>query len=70
VTTESLAGAPSSLALALAREAFREFPACFWTRAPHAPLETRDDVALVIERLRRHGSSSAWRAARKIEQCL
>ncbi|MDO8677682.1 MAG: hypothetical protein Q7R30_03855 [Acidobacteriota bacterium] len=57
-------------ALMLARDALRDFPACFWTREPHAPLETREDVALVVRRLRQQGPASAWRAAVEVERCL
>lgn len=57
-------------ALALARAALHDHPECFWTRAPHAPLESREDVVLVARRLRQHGSSAAWRRAREIELCL
>jgi hypothetical protein len=57
-------------ALDLARTALRQHPECFWTRAPHAPLETRDDVALVVRRLRQHGSVAAWQCANEIERCL
>ena len=57
-------------AIARARDALHDFPACFWTRAPHAPIETREDVVLVVRRLRQQGSAQAWRAAAEIERCL
>ena len=57
-------------AIALARAALRDHPICFWTREPHAPHETRDDVALVVRRLRQQGSAAAWRAAVEVERCL
>lgn len=57
-------------AVALARAAIRDHPECVWTRAPHAPLSTLEDVVLVVRRLRQHGSAAAWRRALEIEQCL
>ena len=57
-------------AITLARGALRDFPTCFWTREPHAPLETREDVALVVRRLRQQGAAAAWRAAVEVERCL
>ncbi len=57
-------------AVALARAAIRDHPECVWSRAPDAPLATREDVALVVRRLRQHGSAAAWRRAREIELCL
>lgn len=57
-------------AVRLARQALRDFPICFWTRQPDAPLETREDVVLVVRRLRQQGAAPAWRAAARIEQCL
>ena len=67
VTPRTLA---NDRALVLARSAIRECPECFWTRAPQAPLDTREDVALVVRRLRHHGSAAAWQRAREIELCL
>ena len=57
-------------AVRLAQHALRDFPICFWTREPHARLETREDVLLVVRRLRQQGPAAAWRAAAEIEQCL
>lgn len=57
-------------AVRLAQGALRDFPSCFWTRQPHARLETREDIALVVRRLRQQGAAPAWRAAAAIEQCL
>jgi hypothetical protein len=57
-------------AVRLAQDALRDFAICFWTRQPNARLETRDDVLLVVRRLRQQGAAPAWRAAADIEQCL
>jgi hypothetical protein len=57
-------------AVRLAQDALRDFPICFWIRQPDARLETREDVALVVRRLRQQGAAAAWRAAAAIEQCL
>lgn len=68
--TVALQGRALDRAVALARAAIRDHPECVWTRAPHAPLSTHEDVALVVRRLRQHGSAAAWRRAREIELCL
>lgn len=57
-------------AIRLAQRALRDFPLCFWTRQPDARLETREDVVLVVRRLRQQGAAPAWKAAARIEQCL
>jgi len=57
-------------AVRLAQHALRDFPICFWTRQPRARLETREDIVLVVRRLRQQGAAPAWRAAARIEQCL
>jgi len=62
--------APLARAVALARRAISDHPECFWTRAPGAPLDSREDIVLVIRRLRQRGSSQAWVRAHEIEQCL
>jgi hypothetical protein len=54
----------------LARRAISDHPECFWTRAPGAPLESREDVLLVVRRLRQRGARRAWTRAHEIEQCL
>lgn len=66
----ALQGPALDRAVALARAAIRDHPECAWTRAPHAPLSTLEDVALVVRRLRQQGSAAAWRRAREIELCL
>jgi hypothetical protein len=53
-----------------AQTALRDHPSCFWTRQPKAPLETVDDVRLIIRRLRQNGGPEAWRTARSIDECL
>jgi len=61
---------PAEVALlALAREAVRAFPWCFWFRSADAVIETADDVRLVVRRLRQHGDRRAWEMAYRIEQC-
>jgi hypothetical protein len=55
--------------IALAREAVRAFPWCFWFRSADAVVETGDDVRLVVRRLRQHGDRRAWDMAYRIEQC-
>lgn len=57
-------------AVRLAQHALREFPSCFWTRNPAARLESREDVLLVVRRLRQQGAAAAWQAAARIERCL
>jgi hypothetical protein len=59
--------APLARAVALARRAISDHPECFWTRAPGAPLDSREDIVLVIRRLRQRGSSHTWACARVVE---
>lgn len=61
---------PLAHAVMLARRAISDHPECFWTRAPGAPLESREDVLLVVRRLRQRGARRAWARAHEIEQCL
>ena len=43
---------------------------CFWTRRAGAPVADRDDVELVIGRLRENGGTAAWQTVLQIETCL
>jgi hypothetical protein len=46
-----------------ARRAFKRFKAlCFWSYDPEMKI-TSDDVAWVVEMLRRHGNRQAWEVA-------
>ncbi len=56
--------------LRLAQRALAEHPECLWMRHPAAPLETSDDAALIVRRLRQYGSVKAWRLAGALERCL
>ena len=51
----------------LVKEHFAE---CFWFRHPEATIDTRDDVELVIQRLREHGGKKGWQEAAQLRQCL
>ena len=53
-----------------AKRALAEHPECLWMRHPAAPLETSDDAALIVRRLRQYGSVKAWRLAGALERCL
>ena len=57
-------------ALRLAQLALAEHPECLWMRHPAAPLETSDDAALIVRRLRQYGSVKAWQLAGTLERCL
>lgn len=57
-------------ALRLVERALAEHPECLWMRHPAAPLETSDDAALIVRRLRQYGSVKAWRLAGALERCL
>jgi hypothetical protein len=57
-------------ALRRARLALSRHPECFWTRRSDAPVVDRNDVELVIRRLRENGGTAAWRTALQIEACL
>ena len=49
-----------------ARAAYRAFHArCFWSYDPDYHV-TADDVAWVVDQLRRHGGRDAWLAASKL----
>lgn len=65
-----IGGASFERAIALATRALADFPACFWTRMPQAPIDTREDVALIVRQLRQRGSVKAWQAAAEIDRCL
>ncbi len=62
--------APPPEALRRASLALTEHPICFWMRQPGAPLQDREDVELIIRRLRENGGPAAWHAALQIEVCL
>ena len=53
-----------------ARALTKEFSKCFWFRHPEAVIDTRDDVLLVIRRLREYGGHRAWYAAQDLWKCL
>jgi Putative addiction module component len=57
-------------ALRRARLALSKHAECFWTRRSGAPLVDRNDIELIIRRLRENGGSAAWQTAREIEACL
>ncbi len=57
-------------AMQQAQTALQKYPSCFWTRRLGAPLETTDDLRLVIRRLRQNGNRAAAAAALRIEACL
>lgn len=61
--------APPEL-IARAEELIRAHPECFWFRHPEARITFRDDVELVVRRLRQHGDSEAWREAQALRKCL
>jgi len=67
---EAKGDAPPPEALRRATLALTEHPVCFWMRQPAAPLLDREDVELIIRRLRENGGPVAWRAASEIEACL
>ena len=49
-----------------ARRAYRRFyHQCFWSYAPDLKV-TSDDVAWVVEQLRKHGGRKAWDAAGRL----
>jgi hypothetical protein len=60
----------STEALRLAQLALSTHPECLWMRHPDAPLETPDDVGLIVRRLRQYGSVKAWQLAGALERCL
>ena len=57
-------------ALDRARLALSRHPECFWTRRSDAPVVDRDDVELIIRRLRENGGTAAWQTALQIQACL
>ena len=64
-------GQVSEALLERARAAVRlYFNSCFWFRHPDAPLDTADDVRVVVEHLREYGDHSAWRLAQELHKCL
>jgi hypothetical protein len=60
----------SNVAVELARQALKQYPQCFWMRAPEAVIRARGDVELVVRRLRENGGQAGWKAALEIEKCL
>lgn len=57
-------------AIAMAADALKRFPFCFWFRSKDAPIVEVADVELVVRRLRQNGNRAAWEAAYQLEQCL
>jgi hypothetical protein len=57
-------------ALRRARLALSRHAECFWTRRSDAPVVNRDDVELIIRRLRENGGTAAWQTALQIQACL
>ena len=57
-------------ALRRARLALSRHAECFWTRRSDAPVVDRDDVELIIRRLRENGGTAAWQTALQIQACL
>jgi hypothetical protein len=57
-------------ALRRARLTLSRHAECFWTRQPSVPVVDRNDVELVIRRLRENGRTAAWRTALRVEACL
>jgi len=54
----------------MARHAVKDFRECFWFRHPDADFTDREDVEIVIDRLRRHGGHVAWQRSLEIRACL
>ena len=64
-------GTPASPeVLAMARQAVRDFPGCFWWWDEKAELQSREEVRQVIENLRMSGGHAAWWRAQRIFKCL
>jgi hypothetical protein len=62
--------APPELA-ARAEELVRKYNSqCFWFWGPHARVESREDVELVIRQLRDYGNHQAWKDAQQLRKCL
>ena len=61
--------APPEL-IARATALVERHPQCFWFWRRDARIQSCEDVRLVIEHLRGHGDSDAWREAQKLHQCL
>lgn len=61
----------SEALLERARAAVRQYYAlCFWFRHPEAPIETAEDVRLIIRHLREYGDQKAWKLAQELHKCL
>ncbi|MCB1226195.1 MAG: hypothetical protein KDK99_10325 [Verrucomicrobiales bacterium] len=54
----------------MAQRAVKDFHECFWFRHPDAEIQDRDDVELIIDRLRRHGGHQAWKRSQELRACL
>ena len=55
--------------LEMARQAVKDFHECFWFRHPEADITEWEDVALVIDHLRRYGGHRAWQRAQELHAC-
>ena len=54
----------------MAQRAVKDFHECFWFRHPDADITEREDIELIIDRLRRYGRHRAWQVSQQLRLCL